>query len=59
MYIDTAVWALVHGMKSSYSIMDKNVLVTIVKHTVLASGVCPTVDGSLDNCLVAATVEPG
>jgi len=33
MYIDTAVWALVHGMKSaSYSIMDKNVLVTIVDH---------------------------
>ena len=32
MYIDTAVWALVHGMKSSCSIMDKNVLVTIVNH---------------------------
>lgn len=29
------------------------------KHTVLASGVCPTVDGSLDNCLVAVTAEPG
>ena len=31
MYMDIVVWAVVHGMKSaSYSIMDKNVLVTIV-----------------------------